>query len=57
MLHPIVDTSTWLDLAGHRDGERWIVAIRLLAMQERLELLIREVGERDPGGSACSSSS
>jgi hypothetical protein len=43
MLHPIVDASTWLDLAGHRDGERWIVSIRLLAMWERLKLLIREI--------------
>lgn len=40
MLHLLVDTSTWLDLAQRRDGQRWIVAMRVLIHQEALELLV-----------------
>jgi hypothetical protein len=40
MLHLLVDTSTWLDLCKRRDGQRWIVALRLLAHQGDVELLV-----------------
>lgn len=40
MLHLLIDTSTWLDLAKRRDGQRLIVAVRLLAHWGRLELLV-----------------
>lgn len=40
MLHLLVDTSTWLDLAKRRDGQKWIVALRLLVLWKRLELLV-----------------
>jgi hypothetical protein len=40
MLHLLVDTSTWLDLARRRDGQKWIVAIRVLVHQRELELLV-----------------
>lgn len=40
MLHLLVDTSTWLDLAKRRDGQRWIVALRILAHQAQVELLV-----------------
>ena len=40
VLHLLVDTSTWLDLAKRRDGQRWIVAMRLLMRQGDLELLV-----------------
>ena len=43
MLHLLVDTSTWLDLAKRRDGQRWIVAIRVLVNQAALELLVPSV--------------
>ena len=43
MLHLLVDTSTWLDLAKRRDGQRWIVAIRVLVHQGALELLVPSV--------------
>lgn len=43
MLHLLVDTSTWLDLAKRRDGQKWIVAVRLLAHQGGLELLVPEL--------------
>lgn len=43
MLHLLVDTSTWLDLAKRRDGQRWIVAMRLLVDQDDLQLLVPEV--------------
>ncbi len=40
MLHLLVDTSTWLDLAKRRDGQKWIVVVRLLSLQADLELLV-----------------
>lgn len=43
MLHLPVDTSTWLDLSKRRDGQRWIVAIRVLVHQGALELLVPSV--------------
>lgn len=43
MLNLFVDTSTWLDLAARRDGQKWIVAVRLLVNQDELRLLVPEV--------------
>jgi hypothetical protein len=43
VLHLLVDTSTWLDLSKRRDGQRWIVAIRVLVHQEQLELVMPPV--------------
>jgi len=43
MLHLLVDTSTWLDLCKRRDGQRWIVALRLLVHHEDVELLVPEL--------------
>ena len=43
MLHILVDTSTWLDLAQRRDGQRWIVALRVLIHQGEVELLVPPV--------------
>ena len=43
MLHLLVDTSTWLDLSKRRDGQRWIVALRVLVHQEHVELLVPRV--------------
>lgn len=40
MLHLLVDTSTWLDLCKRRDGQRWIVALRVLVHQRKVELLV-----------------
>lgn len=40
MLRLLVDTSTWLDLSRRRDGQRWIVALRVLVQQGNLELLV-----------------
>lgn len=40
MLHLLVDTSTWLDLSKRRDGQRWIVALRVLIGQGKVELLV-----------------
>ena len=40
MLHLLVDTSTWLDLSKRRDGQRWIVALRVLIHQGEVELLV-----------------
>lgn len=50
MLHLLVDTSTWLDLAKRRDGQRWIVAIRVLVNQAALELLVPSVVIDEYGG-------
>lgn len=43
MLNLFVDTSTWLDLASRRDGQKWIVSLRQLIRQGRLRLLVPEV--------------
>lgn len=43
VLHLLVDTSTWLDLSKRRDGQRWIVALRLLVHQRDVELLVPEL--------------
>lgn len=40
MLHLQVDTSTWLDLAKRRDGQKWIVVVRVFALHNQLELLV-----------------
>jgi PIN domain len=40
VLHLLVDTSTWLDLAKRRDGQKWIVAVRRLMLHADLELLV-----------------
>jgi hypothetical protein len=40
VLHLLVDTSTWLDLAKRRDGQKWIVSIRLLVLHGDLQLLV-----------------
>ncbi|ALD14389.1 DUF4935 domain-containing protein (plasmid) [Clavibacter capsici] len=43
MLHLLVDTSTYLDLAERRDGQRWIVALRVLIRQGNVKLLVPRV--------------
>ena len=43
MLQLLIDTSTWLDLAKRRDGQKWIVPIRVLHFQKRLELLVPQL--------------
>lgn len=43
MLNLLLDTSTWLDLAQRRDGQRWIVALRSLIRQGEIELLVPPV--------------
>lgn len=40
MIYLLVDTSTWLDLSRRRDGQRWIVALRVLVHQGAVELLV-----------------
>jgi hypothetical protein len=43
MLRLLIDTSVWLDLATSRDGQKWIVPLRVLAFQKKLELLVPAV--------------
>ncbi|MEA5457290.1 PIN domain-containing protein [Sinomonas sp. JGH33] len=43
MLHLLIDTSTCLDLAQRRDGQRWIVALRVLIHQGEVKLLVPPV--------------
>jgi len=40
VLRLLIDTSAWLDLAARRDGQKWIVPLRLLKFHGKLELLI-----------------
>jgi len=43
MLRLLIDTSGWLDLATRRDGQKWIVPLRVLSCQGKLELLVPAV--------------
>lgn len=43
MLHLLIDTFTCLDLAQRRDGQRWIVALRVLICQGEVKLLVPPV--------------
>jgi hypothetical protein len=43
VLRLLIDTCVWLDLAKRRNGQRWIVPLRVLAFQGRLELLVPSV--------------
>jgi PIN domain len=40
VLRFLIDTSVWLDLAKRRNGQRWIVPLRVLTFQKKLELLV-----------------
>lgn len=40
MLRLLPDTSVWIDLATRRDGQKWIVPLRVLKFQFKLELLV-----------------
>jgi len=40
VLRLLIDTSAWLDLAARRDGQKWIVPLRLLKFDGKLELLV-----------------
>ena len=40
MLRLLIDTSAWLDLATRRDGQKWIVPLRVFMHQGKLELLV-----------------
>jgi hypothetical protein len=35
----LIDTSVWFDLAERRDGQKWIVPLRVLKSQGKLDLL------------------
>jgi hypothetical protein len=43
VLHLLADTSTCLDLAQRRDGQRWIVALRVLIHRGEVRLLVPTV--------------
>jgi PIN domain-containing protein len=43
MLRLLIDTSAWLDLATRRDGQKWIVPLRVFTHQGKLELLVPAV--------------
>jgi hypothetical protein len=36
----MIDTSAWLDLAQRRDGQNWIVPLRVFMHHDKLELLV-----------------
>ena len=40
MLRLLIDTSTWLDMATRREGQKWIVPLRVLKFQGKVELLV-----------------
>jgi hypothetical protein len=40
VLYLLIDTSVWLDMATRRDGQKWIVPLRVLKSQGKVELLV-----------------
>jgi hypothetical protein len=40
VLRLLIDTSAWLDMATRREGQKWIVPLRVLKFQGKLELLV-----------------
>jgi hypothetical protein len=40
VLRLLIDTSVWLDMAKHRDGQKLIVPLRVLYFQKRLRLAV-----------------
>jgi hypothetical protein len=40
VLRLLIDTSAWLDLATRRDGQKWIVPLRVLKFRGQLTLLV-----------------
>jgi hypothetical protein len=40
VLHLLIDTSAWLDVATRRDGQKWIVPLRVLKFRCQLTLLV-----------------
>jgi PIN domain len=43
VLHLLIDTSTWLDLAKRRDGQRLIVPLHTFTYEGRVDLLVPQV--------------
>jgi hypothetical protein len=40
VLRLLIDTSAWLDMATRREGQKWIVPLRVLKSRGKLELLV-----------------
>ena len=40
VLRLLIDTSAWVDIATRREGQKWIVPLRALKAQGKLELLV-----------------
>jgi hypothetical protein len=40
VLRLLIDASVWLDMATRREGRKWIVPLRVLKSQGKLELLV-----------------
>jgi hypothetical protein len=61
MLYVLADTSVWLDLAKTINGQKLIVAVRVLVHERRLKLLVPrlviEEFERNRERAACPPSS
>jgi hypothetical protein len=43
MLHRLIDTSVWLDVAQDIEGQTLIVIIRVLALNGRVQLLVPQL--------------
>jgi len=56
VLHLLVDTSVWLDLAKRRDGQKLIHALGQVVMDGDVELLVPEVIVEEFGTRTASSS-
>lgn len=43
MIRVLLDTPIWLDIAKRRDGQRWVVSLRVFASQGGLEILAPQI--------------
>lgn len=43
MLRLLIDTSVWLDIAQRRDGQKWIVPMRVFIHQKYMQLLVPDL--------------
>jgi hypothetical protein len=40
VLRLLIDTSAWLDMATRREGQKWVVPLRVMKVQGKLDLLV-----------------
>ena len=55
MLYVLADTNVWLDLAKDVNGQKLIVAVRVLVHEKRLTLLVPELVSKSSSATEAAS--